>query len=101
MKPRWQKKIAEERIEILFEQAEKRFPEQKELSNRYVKLSKRIGEKYRVRIPVELKKKTCKHCDSYIKPGVNCEVEMDNEGKCMVYKCKECGKKFRYDYSKG
>ncbi|MFB6076383.1 MAG: ribonuclease P protein component 4, partial [Candidatus Aenigmatarchaeota archaeon] len=92
--------IARERIEILFREAEKRFPEQKQLSNRYVELAKRIGERYRVRIPRELKRKYCRHCNSYIKPGINCEVEMDNENKCMVYKCGECGKKFRYDYSK-
>lgn len=100
MKPWWQRKIAEERIEILFKQAEKEFPEHKERSNRYVELARRIGKKYRVRIPKELKRKFCKHCYSYIKPGVNCKVKMDNKKKCMIYTCEECGKKFRYDYSK-
>lgn len=92
------RKIAGERIEILFRQAEEEFPEHKERSNRYVELARRISKKYKVRIPKELKKRFCKYCYSYLKPGVNCSVGLDSEKNCVVYKCEECKKKTRYNY---
>lgn len=100
MFPKWMRKIAKERIEILFRQAEKEFPEHKERSNRYVELARKIGMRYKVRIPKKLKRKFCNNCYSYIKPGVNCSVRLDSEENTVVWKCKECGHKKRYPYDK-
>jgi ribonuclease P protein subunit RPR2 len=99
MKPEWQRRIARERIEILFKLAEQEFPEHKDRSNRYVELARKIGMKYKVRIPRELKRKFCRKCYAYIKPGVNCKVTIDSQKKYVEYKCEECGHVKRYIYS--
>ena len=98
MKPKWQKDIARERIEVLFNQADKTFPENKDRADRYVELARKIAMSYRVKIPKELNKKFCENCYSYIKPGVNCKVEMDSEEKTVKWKCEECGHVKRYPY---
>lgn len=98
MKPKWQKKIARERIEILFEEAEKNFPKNKRRADRYVELARKIAMRYRVGIPERYRRKFCEECYSYIKPGVNCKVEVDNDEKTVKWKCDECGHVKRYPY---
>lgn len=93
-KPEEQKKIAKERIVILFKHADEVFSKDKALANRYVALARKISMKYKVRIPRELKRKFCKHCYKYLKPGVNCRVRT-RDGK-VVYYCLECKKFMRF-----
>lgn len=94
MKPSWQKKIAKERIRILFKEAERIFPKHKDLANRYVELARRIGMKYKVRVPKHLKRKFCKYCYRFIRPGVNSNVRIKN--KKVIHHCNECGKDIIY-----
>lgn len=88
------KKIAKERILRLFEQAEKK----EEMANRYAKLAREIAMKYKVRIPTKLKRRICKHCYKYLKPGKNARIRT-RQGKVVVY-CLECKKYMRYPYGK-
>lgn len=88
--------MARERINILFEQADLRFKENSKLSDRYVELARKIAMKYKVRMPRELKRKFCKHCHKYLKPGVNCRVR--TTGKNVVYYCKNCKRYMRIGY---
>lgn len=99
MKPKWQREIAEERIEILFEEAERTFPEHKDRANRYVEIARNIAMSYRIPIPKKLKKKFCGECHSYLRPGVNCKVEMRPEENVVEYRCGECGHVKRYPYN--
>jgi ribonuclease P protein subunit RPR2 len=92
------KRIALERIRILFRQAKAAFKKDKSLANRYVKLARELSMKYKVPIPSNLKKQFCKHCRSYIMPSVNARVRT-REGK-LVYYCLECKKYMRYPYLK-
>ena len=104
MKARYKKKsgqfqkIARERIEILFEQADLKFKEDSNLSDRYVELARKISMKYKVRIPKELKRRFCKHCYKFLVPGVNCRVR-NNDSK-IVYSCFNCKKFMRFPLSK-
>ena len=88
------KDIANERIEILFEEAEAAFKEHPERSNRYVELARKIGMKAKVKIPKQFKRKFCKHCNAYLKPGVNCKVR--NAKGRMIYECLKCRKFMRF-----
>ena len=97
-KPESQRKIAAERIKELFLEAKKRFPKNKSLANRYVTLARKIGMKYKVRIPKELKRKFCKHCYRYIVPGQNCRVRTKKGN--VVYYCLECKKYMKFGYKK-
>lgn len=90
------KKIAKERIEVLFEQAGKVFKRNKSLANRYVKLARELSMKYKVPIPAKLKRRFCKNCYSYLVPSVNARVRT-REGK-VVYYCLECKHYMRIPY---
>ncbi|MFB6100761.1 MAG: ribonuclease P protein component 4 [Candidatus Nanohalobium sp.] len=92
------KKIAEERIKILFQQAEEKFDEDPELSRRYVEIARRIGERTQVPIPSELQKKFCSSCNNYLKPGKNCRVRLNSQEELVEYTCGECGEVEKYGY---
>jgi ribonuclease P protein subunit RPR2 len=83
-----EKKIALDRIKILFQEAESVFDRDKFLANRYVALARKISMKVKIRFSRELKRKFCKHCYSYLVPGKNCRVRV-RLGKVIIY-CMEC-----------
>jgi ribonuclease P protein subunit RPR2 len=93
-KPEWQQRIARERIKILFELAERELKEHPERSKRYVELARKIGLRYNIRFPRELKRKFCKNCNTLLKPGLTCSVRIQN--KMISIKCKSCNKIYRY-----
>ncbi len=88
-----QKEVALERIKILFKEADNVFNEDKKLANRYVELARKIGMKTKTRIPGVYKRKFCKHCYSYLKPGKNLRVRTKN--KKLIYYCLSCKKYMR------
>jgi len=90
------KKIAEERIIILFELAEQNFKTHPERTKRYVELARLIGMRYRVRLTRDQKRRICKHCYSYLVPGNNCRTRL-KDGVVQTT-CFECGKMSRYPY---
>lgn len=91
--PSKQREIAQERIKILFEQAEEVFHKDRVLANRYVEMARKIAMKIKVRIPLESKRKFCKHCHKFLMPGVNARVRT-RDGK-VVISCLECKKFMR------
>jgi len=93
-KPATQQKLALERIRELFKLARDAYKDDKMLSNRYVSLARRIGMRYKVKIPKDLQKKFCKHCYVYLFPGINCRIRT-KPGK-VVYYCHECKKFMRF-----
>lgn len=88
-----QKEIAKERINILFSEAEKVFPQNKALANRYVTLARKIAMKVKIRIPPELKRRFCRYCYKYLLPGVNARVR--TRGGKVIISCFECKKFLR------
>jgi len=93
------KEIARQRIKKLFSEAEKIFPNDKELANKYVKLARKIAMKFNLRMPRGYKRRFCKHCYSYLVPGKNLRVRTRDEKS--VYYCLECKKFMRFPLSKG
>jgi ribonuclease P protein subunit RPR2 len=81
--------IALERIFRLFELAEGEFAQHPERSKRYVELARKVGSRNNVTIPLELKKRFCKKCGSYLKKGAN--SEWAEKEKWLEIKCRECG----------
>jgi len=88
-----QKKIALERIKVLFKEAAEVFPKNKALANRYVQLARNIAMKVKIRIPLEYRRRFCKHCHAYLVPGVNSRVRT-RDGKVII-SCLECKKFIR------
>lgn len=88
------KRIAHERIAILFEQARLSSHLHPEWSDRYVQLARRIAMRQRVRIGRRFKRQFCRHCYTYLIPGVNVRVRVQR-GKVIVT-CLSCRRQMRY-----
>lgn len=88
------KKIAQERIGILFEQAGQVFHEHPELSNRYVELARKIAMRQRIRIDRENRRRYCHHCYVFLVPGNNMRVRVHRGN--VVVTCRVCKKTTRY-----
>src|SRR3989338_5771704 len=91
VKPEYQLRIARERIAILFSEASAAEPE---LAKRYMKLAKKIGMRYNIRLG-KLKRRFCRHCFSYFTAG-NSRRRM--KSGIMNVTCLSCGKITRYPY---
>ncbi len=92
-----EREIARERIEILFRLAREAFPENRELSRRYIALAKQIGMRSRTHIPKELKLFVCKGCGSLLVPPENCRVRVISRGGSrVVLTCLDCGRIKRF-----
>lgn len=88
--------IAVERIERLFELAERVFEKHPELADRYVKLAWRIATRYNIRLPATLKGKFCRKCLSFWKPGASCRVRIQTG--CVIITCLRCDHIARLPY---
>jgi len=88
------RRLARERIGILFERAAEFYPENPEWSNRCVELARKIGMRHRVRIEPLLKRRFCRRCNSYLVPGSNARVRI-HRGRVVVT-CLNCGHRSRY-----
>jgi len=86
-----QKTIAKKRISKLFYMAEQNALDGKlNLADRYVEIARRISMRCLVPIPLEYKRRFCKHCYSYLLPHVNCRVRI-HRGKIVIF-CNNCKK---------
>lgn len=91
------KDIALRRIKRLFELAQLEAARGREdRSYRYVQLARKIGMRYRVRIPWYLKMRLCKSCKSYLIPGRNMRVRL--KGDYITTTCLKCGRQMRRPY---
>ena len=89
-KPEYQKKIAAERIRILFKEA---VNADAGMAKKYISLAKKIGMRYNVRIPKKFKRMYCKYCFSLLS---NSKRRLKN-GKLTI-KCFSCNRTMRYLY---
>ncbi len=86
--------IANERIDILFDLAEREALKHNiQRATRYVTLARKIGMRYNVRIPKRYKLRFCKHCYSYLHPPVTCIIRK-RRNKIIIY-CKHCNRFMR------
>ncbi len=99
-KPDWQIEIAKERIQILFDLAKREFKNNPNYSNRYVELARKIGMRYNVIIPKDLKRLFCKKCYSYLVPGFNSIHRTNRNQQSMEVRCKNCNNMMRFPYRK-
>jgi ribonuclease P protein subunit RPR2 len=99
-KPAWQRETVEERIRILFRQAENESGMHPERSRRYVEMATKLSMRYNVRISPGLKRRFCSRCKSFLVPGKNCTVRTEASQKSVIFTCKSCGNISRYPYRK-
>ncbi len=82
--------IAKSRIKKLFSEADKVFPKSKKLANRYVEIARKIAMKVNLSLPKYQKRKFCKHCYHYLRPGVNSRIRI-HKSRVIIY-CLDCKK---------
>jgi ribonuclease P protein subunit RPR2 len=89
-KPGFLLQVVRERIDILFQLAEKEVKLHPERAKRYISLARKLGMKYNARFPPRLKRKFCKQCGIPWVPGYNLKVRVNSRKGVMEYRC-ECG----------
>lgn len=97
-KPLWRMRIARERIEKLFNLAEKEFKTKPERSKKYIELARKIGKRYNVRLTKEQKRSFCKKCNQLLILGKTSEARHDSKKKLIIIKCTNCGNIYKYPY---
>jgi ribonuclease P protein subunit RPR2 len=88
------KKIALERTEILRREAD--LTTDQKLADRYAKLIQKIAQKVKLKLPRITKRRICKHCNTFLKPGINCRIRV-NKGK-STYFCETCKRYMRFGF---
>jgi len=85
-------------IEIgsILSNAKEVFNNRPELAHKYAKKARRITLKYKIKLPLELKRSICKNCHSFLVPGKNLRIRT-RKGH-IVYYCLECKMFMRIGY---
>ena len=90
------RQIALQRIRTLFELAKENIREEPELAQRYATIARKIAMRTRVRLPTQYRRLICRHCKSFIYPGVNCRVRVQKRREPHIATtCLLCGKTTR------
>jgi ribonuclease P protein subunit RPR2 len=92
-----ERRIAQERIEILFDMAEKEAMKKNwERANRYVELARTVSTRYNVTPRPELRRRFCRGCGTFLLPSVTARVRLG--GGRVAYTCLKCGRISRYPH---
>ena len=95
------KRIAMQRIQTLYHLAKVTFNENPSSAQRYLDTARKIAMAAKIRLPKEYKRQVCKHCKSFILPGVNCRVRVKQRREPhVVITCLKCGKQTRLPMKK-
>jgi ribonuclease P protein subunit RPR2 len=86
------KQIALKRVQTLFQLAKEEVHKNPEQTQRYVEIARRIAMRTRLRLPKEYRQLVCRKCKSFILPGVNCRVRIQQRREPhIVVTCLNCG----------
>lgn len=90
------RQIAQQRIQVLFEQAEKTCKTHPLLTMQYVYTARKIAMSAKIRLPAKYKRRICKNCNSLLVPGYNCRVRINQKREPhVVVTCLNCGQQKR------
>ena len=88
--------IALERIRILFHRAQDVCNLEPELSQHYVELARKLSMRYKVTMPIELRRMICRQCKRFILPGKTCRIRIRQKREPhVVITCLICGEHMR------
>lgn len=92
-----ERRIARERIEVLFRLAEEEARRDKlHRADRYAQLARRIGMRYNVPLPRPYRRRVCRSCGAYLAPGKRATVRL--RPSRVVVTCRTCGRVYRYPH---
>ncbi|HLE34683.1 MAG TPA: RNase P subunit [Nitrososphaerales archaeon] len=91
-----QKDLALQRIEILVQNALENVKPDAKLAQKQAMLAKKISNKFRVRLPYEIRQLYCKNCKRFIVPGIDARVRIGRSNvKAVRITCLRCGHIYR------
>jgi ribonuclease P protein subunit RPR2 len=86
------KQIAKQRIQVLFQQAKKVYPDNPQLSSRYIATARKIAMAAKMPLPTVYKRQICKNCNTLLVQGDNCRVRIRQKREPhVVITCLNCG----------
>jgi ribonuclease P protein subunit RPR2 len=86
------KKIALQRVKILFQQAKKVHRDNPQLSNRYITNARKIAMAAKIPFPKLYRRQICKKCNTLLVQGDNCRVRVKQKREShVVITCLNCG----------
>ena len=91
-----QKRLALNDIGVILDKAKEVFDKKPDLAHKYAKKARRTALKYKLKLPLVLRRKICKNCHSFLVPGKNLRVRT-HKGH-IVYYCLNCKKFMRIGY---
>ncbi len=83
-------RIASQRIETLMAMAEEASSSDMGGARRYAALARRIAMRHTLKFPRRWKRRLCKGCGTFLRPGSNCRIRT-RQG-VVVTTCQECGR---------
>jgi len=86
------KQIAQQRIDIIFKQADLIGKTDPTLATEYIKIAQKIAMAARIPIPQKYKQRVCKHCKTLLITGYNNRVRIQQKREPhIVVTCLNCG----------
>jgi ribonuclease P protein subunit RPR2 len=90
------KQIARQRIQVLFQQAKKVYPDNPQLSSHYVETARKIAMAAKIWLPTVYRRQICKNCNMLLVQGSNCRVRIKQKREPhVVVTCLNCGYQMR------
>jgi len=90
------KQVALQHVRTLFSKAREVIHENPDLAQHYVRMARKIAMSTKLRLPSEYRRQICRHCKSFILPGVNCRIRTQSRREPhIVVTCLVCGKHSR------
>jgi len=95
------KSIARQRVQTLFVMAEESLRRDPATAQQYAKIARKIAMAAKIRLPKQHRNQICRHCKSFIMPGLNCRTRLRQRREPhIVITCLNCGKQTRIPISK-
>lgn len=89
-----------EQINSLMEQANEVIKTDNNLAQKLAKQARKLQMKTRTKFPSVWKKRFCKHCKTFLYPGINCRVRLSSSNKVIAVLCFNCNRYSRIPYYK-
>ena len=92
MAPKNTRKIAAQRIETLYRVAQETVRDDPEMAKRYVQLLRRIAQRTRTHLPLEVRRGICRKCDTVLVQGYNSRTRLRQRREPHIaITCQNCG----------
>lgn len=97
-KPLISQKDIKERVQFLLEEADRVIGQDLEMAQKYALQARKIQMRTRLKFPAQWTKRFCKHCKSFLYPGINSRIRLSSSNKVVAIKCFHCNGYSRIPY---